>query len=111
METASWLEEFRRENPTRKIIFLNAANDKYFDDYVRFNYDVLSEGLAKFGVDFVKGENGIIIYADDILRRLLFECGVLGASVDGGALLKPYANACEIMSAVCRIGEKFGKLS
>lgn len=111
MESASMLEEFKRENPTRKIIFLNATNEKYFDDYVRFNLDILSEGLRERDVDFCVCENGVIIYGNDIVRRLLFDCAVLGAWTEGGVLLKPYASACDIMSAVCRIGGKFGKFS
>ncbi|MBE6624511.1 MAG: hypothetical protein E7622_02580 [Ruminococcaceae bacterium] len=108
MDTASMLEEYRRENPRRKIIFLNAKNDRYFEEYARFNLDILSEGLARGGVCFSVVDDGVFISGEDAQRRLLFECGILCASHDGGAILKPYANACDIMSAICRISEIFG---
>ena len=41
MESASMLEKFKQENPRRRVIFLNCKNDKYFDEYVSFNLDIL----------------------------------------------------------------------
>ena len=84
------------------------GNDRYFEEYARFNLDILSEGLARGGVCFSVVDDGVFISGDDAQRRLLFECGILCASHDGGAILKPYANACDIMSAICRISEIFG---
>ena len=109
MKSASMLEKFRLENPTRRVIFLNCTNDKYFDEYVAFNLDILKSELSKTALELSFLDDGIFIKGDGICKELLFECGVLCANAEGGAILKPYANACDIMSAICRIVEKFGK--
>lgn len=111
MDTASMLEKYRHENPTRRVIFLNATNEKYFDEYFNFNLDILIEGLSRTGVEFLPLEDGVFFSGEDAQKNLLFECGILCARGDGGAILKPYANACDIMSAICRIAEKFGNRS
>ena len=109
MESASMLEKFKQENPRRRVIFLNCKNDKYFDEYVSFNLDILKSELAKTTLDISFLESEVFIKGEDIFERLLFECGILCAQVKGGAILRPYANACDIMSAICRIVENFGK--
>ena len=109
MESASMLEKFKQENPRRRVIFLNCKNDKYFDEYVSFNLDILKSELSKTTLDISFSKDEIFIKGDNIFEALLFECGILCALSEGGAILRPYANACDIMSAICRIVENFGK--
>lgn len=108
-DTASMLERFYELYPRRRVLFLNTENERYFEDYLRLNLDILCECLAKTTLDFQPFENGIFIKGDNIHSRLLFECGVFAMSVEDGAVLKPYASACDIMSCACRISSIFQK--
>ncbi len=109
MDTASMLERFYELHPRRRVIFLNCENEKYFDEYVRLNIDILSECLLGTTLDFEARENEIFISGENIHSRLLFECAILCASAGNGAILKPYASACDIMKCACRINAIFGK--